>query len=261
MWIGCFDGDVRLDAEGEGDSSVETLVDRFVAHVRATHDVAYPDDELRIWARNFAEASVRADGPVGRRPSIGTIDVHPVSADRIDDWLRLFDRDAFPDNPDWGSCYCLHPHSGDGPERPWRAVRAEMVERLRSGATRGYLAYVDGRAVGWVNASLRSTYAKYDGVDPGGPAPDSVAGVSCFVIAPPYRGHGIASALLDRVVADGAARGARHIEGYPRRTAAESEADSFTGRRVMFDARGFHAAAERDHFTLVRRPAETPEQG
>ncbi len=179
-------------------------------------------------------------GPVERLPSIGSVEVHPVTEERIDDWLRFFDRDAFPDNPDWGSCYCLHPHTGDVGERPWRDVRAEMIERLRSGATLGYLAYVDGRPAGWVNASRRSTYAKYNDVDPDGPAPDTVVGVSCFIIAPPYRRHGVSSALLDRVVTDREAHGAGYVEGYPRRADTGEDSESFCGPRSMFDARGFY---------------------
>ena len=249
MWVECFEKDARFDGD-----TAEPLIDELLAHVRATHDVPYPDDEIRLWARNFAEASVREDGPTERLPSIGTIEVYPVTVDRIDDWLRLFDRDAFPDNPDWGSCYCLHPHSGDVPERPWQDVRAEMVERLRSGATVGYLAYVDGRPAGWVNASSRATYAKYAGIDPDGPAAATIVGVSCFVIAPPYRRHGVSSALLDHVVHAGRSRGAQYIEGYPRNEAADSDASSFCGPRSMFDARGFTNAEEHDRFTVVRRP-------
>lgn len=248
MWIECFEKDARFDG-----AEVDVLVEQLLAHVRAAHDVPYPDYELRLWGRNFAEASEREDGPVERLPSIGPVEVHLVTEDRIDDWLRLFDRNAFPDNPDWGSCYCLHPHAGDVPERPWRDVRAEMITRLRSGATLGYLAYVEGQAVGWVNASPRSTYAKYEDVDPGGPPSDSVLGVSCFVIAPPYRRHGVSSALLDRVVADGASRGARYIEGYPRRTQGAGDAASFCGPRSMFDARDFTPVEEHDRYTVVRR--------
>ena len=249
MWVECFEEDARF----EGDE-IESLVGQLLAHVRDTHDSPYPDDEIRLWARNFAEASVREDGPVGRLPSIGPIDVHPVTEDRIDDWLQLFDRDAFADNPDWGSCYCLHPHTGDVPERPGRDVRAEMLERLRSGATVGYLAYVDGRPAGWVNASRRSTYAKYDGIDPSGPPPEAIVGVSCFVIAPPYRRHGVSSALLDRVVADGAALGARYVEGYPKRSADGRDSEAFCGPRSMFDARAFVPAEEHERYTVVRRP-------
>jgi GNAT superfamily N-acetyltransferase len=253
MWIECPGNDERFEGE-----EVEPVVAGLLAHVRAAHDLPYSDDEITTWARNFVEATGREDGPTERLPAIGAIEVHPVTAERIDDWLHFFDRDAFPDNPDWGSCYCLGPHTGDVPERPWRDVRADMIERLRSGATLGYLAYVDGRVAGWVNASLRSTYALYADVDPDGPARESVAGVSCFVVAPPYRRHGVSAALLDRVIADGADRGAAYVEGYPRRDGETGDAAEFRGPRALFDARGFAPVEDQERYTVVRRPAGRP---
>ncbi|MFZ4618252.1 MAG: hypothetical protein ACOYM2_18915, partial [Rectinemataceae bacterium] len=56
------------------------------------------------------------------------------------------------------------------------------------------LAYVDARPAGWLNASPRSEYGFFRGIDPAGPEPSSVVGLSCFVIAPPYRRHGVAAA-------------------------------------------------------------------
>ena len=142
------------------------------------------------------------------------------------DWLHFFDHDGFAGNPDWASCYCLDPHvpaTPDQPERAWRQTRATMAERLRASGTFGYLAYVDGRTAGWVNASRRSDYGLYRLIDPNGPDSRSVIGVSCFVIAPPFRRHGIASALLDRVIADASARGASWIEAYPFNTPEQSD--------------------------------------
>src|SRR6185369_15556510 len=153
--------------------------------------------------------------------------IRPMTADRVEHWLRLFDHTGFAGNPDWASCYCLEPHvpaTPEQPERPWRDSRATMAERLRAGSTFGYLAYVEGEAVGWVNASLRSEYGLFRLLDPNGPAPRTVIGVSCFVIAPPFRRHGIAAALLDRVIADGPVRGASWIEGYPRNAPEKSDA-------------------------------------
>ena len=186
---------------------------------------------------------------------IGDVTVQPVTEDHVHDWLRFFDHDAFAGNPDWASCYCLEPHvpaTPESPERAWRERRASMAERLRSGTTFGYLAYVDGRPAGWVNASLRSDYGLYRLVDPDGPQPLSVIGVSCFVIAPPFRRHGIASALLDRVIADAAGRGAAWIEAYPHNTPAAGDAGHFRGQRSMYDARGFEPVEVREHDTVVR---------
>jgi len=241
----------------EADDS-DAIVDAFVAHANESHTWSYPEESIRRYARNYADATERLTGGTERLPAIGEVTVHPVTKDRVDDWLRFFDHDGFADNPDWASCYCLEPHvpaTPDNPERAWRETRAAAVERLRGGQTIGYLAYVDGRAAGWVNASLRSEYGLYRDVDPSGPPPTLVIGISCFVIAPPYRRHGIASALLDRVIADAPARGAAWIEGYPHNAPDENDAGHFRGPRSLYDARGFVAIEVRQRDTVVRLAA------
>jgi len=251
----CFECGAVVEA---GD--VEAVEAAFSAHGRDQHTWPYPETAIRTYARNFAEAVERSTGDTERRAEIGEVTIHPVTADRVDDWLRLFDHDAFPDNPDWASCYCLEPHvpaTPDNPERPWRETRATMAERFATGATFGYLAYVDGRPAGWVNASLRSTYGLYGDVEPGGPDPRTIIGVSCFVVAPPYRRHGIAAALLDRVIADAPGRGAAWIEAYPHTEPKDSDAGHFRGARGMYDERGFEAAKVRDKYTVVRRQIRT----
>jgi GNAT superfamily N-acetyltransferase len=250
--IRCFGCDAVIEAE-----DVEAVADAFVAHGQEAHTWAYPERAIRNYARNYAEATERLTGSTERLPEIGDVTVHPVTEDRIDDWLRFFDHDAFAGNPDWASCYCLEPHVPETPEEPeraWRERRAAMVERLRGGTAFGYLAYAGGTPAGWVNASLRSEYGLYRLVDPGGPEPASVIGVSCFVIAPPFRRHGIASALLDRVIADASTRGASWIEGYPRNKPEEGDAAHFRGPQSMYDARGFEPVEVRERDTVVRRP-------
>lgn len=251
MWMECFAGDLTIE-----DDDAEVIADRFVAHGRESHDWPYPEEALRNYARNFAEATVRLTGATERLTEIGEITVHVVSEDRLDDWLQLFDHDAFAGNPDWASCYCLEPHvpaTDENPERPWREVRAEMVERLRTGGTHGYLAYVGGTVAGWVNASPRANYGLYRLVDPDGPDPATVIGVSCFLIAPPYRRHGVAGVLLDRVIADAGERGAQWIEGYPHLAPDEGDAGHFRGPRQLYDSRAFEPIERREHDTVMRR--------
>lgn len=252
MQVACYCGDATFDGD-----DIEVIADALVAHVRADHQTQYPEESLRTFVRNYGEATQRLTGPTERLDTIGTIEIHPVSADRIDDWLHFFDHDAFAGDPDWASCYCLEPHqppSEEEGERPWRTTRAMMADRLGGGGSFGYLAYVDGTAAGWVNASLRSDYGPLRTVDPDGPAPESVIGVSCFVVAPPYRQHGVAAALLDRVIADAATRGATWIEAYPHTDPdVAAEAKHFRGARSMFDARGFEAVRTLERQTVVRR--------
>jgi GNAT superfamily N-acetyltransferase len=233
-----------------------TLSDAFVAHGHEAHDWSYPERAVRNYACNFAEATERLSTDVARRDTIGSVGIRPVTPANLDDWTRFFDHDGFAGNPDWASCYCLEHHVAappEEPERAWRDVRSTMLERFERGTTFGYLAYVDGRPAGWVNASLRADYDRYRDVDPDGPDPTTVIGVSCFVVAPPYRRHGVASALLDRVIADAPARGAVAVEAYPHHEPDPSDAGHFRGPRGMYEARGFEAVVRNDRDTVMRR--------
>ncbi len=253
MQTKCFACDVFVEADDS-----DTIADRFVAHAEERHDWSYPEQSLRNYARNYAEAPERLTGGTERQDKIGDIEIQPVTEDRIDDWLDFFDHRGFAGNPDWASCYCLEPHDpslSEDQEAYWRDRRTAMVERLGTGGTFGYLAYVDGIAAGWVNASTRSQYGLYRLVDPDGPDPSSVIGVSCFVIAPPFRRHGVAAALLDRVVADAPDRGASWVEGYPRNAPKDGDGQHFRGPRSIYDACGFEVVDVREHDTVMRRPA------
>jgi GNAT superfamily N-acetyltransferase len=223
----------------------------FLAHVRADHaDLPFPDSAVR----NYGEGLARMTGPSERLDTIGTVAVHRVTEDRIDDFLRLFDTDVAVGTPQNSGCYCLEPHEV-GPNAPkpafghWSERRAAMVERLRAGTTYGYLAYVDGRPAGWCNASMRGDYALFRRDD----AEDaSTVAVSCFAIAPPYRGHGVSRVLLGRVLADAGARGAAAIEAYPL-----NEGVGFSGFRgppPLYETSGFTPVEVRQHDTVVRRP-------
>ena len=248
MSFDCFQCGARMEA-----ADPSRLGDVFLAHARTEHDWPFSDQAVR----NYAEATQRLTGPADRLPAIGAVTIHPVTEERIEEWLAFFDHDAFVGNPQWAACYCLEPHvrRPGGPDddgRPWRQNREVMVDRLRRGASFGYLAEVDGRPAGWVNASKRSEYTLH--TVPDGPDGGDVVGVSCFVIAPPYRRHGVAAALLDRVIADAPSRGAHWVEGYPFREPEAGDAGNFRGPRSLYEERGFEPVAEGERDVVMRRP-------
>ena len=224
--------------------------DTFLAHVRADHgDLPFPDDAVR----SYGEALARMTGPSERLDTIGAVEVHRVTEERIDDFLDLFDHRVAVGTPQNGGCYCLEPHECFPDRAPsfghWTERRAAMVERLRNGSTHGYLAYVDGVAAGWCNASMRADYNLFKRDD----AEDATTvAVSCFAIAPPYRGHGISRLLLERAIADAPARGASAIEAYPLNEGIGFS--GFRGWRPMYDGAGFAEVAVRARDTVVRRP-------
>lgn len=231
---------------------IDAFGDAFLAHCSTAHgDLPYPDELKRAYGQSLA----RQTGPTERLDALGTVELHPVTEERIDDWLDLFDHRAFTTNIENGGCYCLEPHEIGRPAEEhvpwtdWRARRAAMVERLRAGTTFGYLAYVDGVAAGWVNASKRVDCSMFRRGDDDDAASVSV---SCFAIAPPYRGHGLAQQLLAQVVADAAQRDASWVEAYPF-NGDGGQGSGFRGGRVMYDAAGFTAVKVRERDTVVRR--------
>jgi len=248
MSFECFECAATIGGEPD------VLGDRFLEHARSEHDWPYPDQAIR----NYAEATLRLTGSSDRLDEIGEIVVQPVTLDRIDDWLNFFDRAGFVGTPEWAACYCLEPHKKDPVEEPggdaphWRDNRSAMASRLSDGGAYGYLAYVDGVVAGWVNASKRLDYSLYRLVDPAGPNAADVIGVSCFLIAPPFRRHGVASVLLDRVIADATDRGADWVEGYPHNDADDGDSGHYRGPRSMYSARGFDLIEVGERYTVMR---------
>ncbi len=193
--------------------------------------------------------------------STAAIEIRELTTDLLPDYLHFFDHDAFADNPGWASCYCMEPHfTGSGEE--WEARtgadnRAAVGELIGCGRARGLLAYVDGRPVGWCNAAPRSALAGYDS-DPDyrfdGDDGDRIGAIACFVIAKPYRRHGIARRLLEAALAGFERRGLRIAEAYPRKEGSLSDASSYHGPLGMYLEAGFEPVRELEHQLVVRKP-------
>lgn len=224
-----FERTCECGADLQGDDE-DAFVDAFHVHARADHPdwAQFPD----VGVRNYGAALLRLDGPSERLDAIGDVEVHPVTDDRIEDWTRFFDHDGFVGRPEWAACYCTEPHllspiseTPSEDHRTWKQNRELEREQLRAGRSFGYLAYVDGRVGGWVNASKRSDYALFR---LGAPDDDEVIGVSCFVIAPPYRRHaspGSSSTASSPMPPGGERRSSRPIRSSaPPRTAAPTSA-------------------------------------
>jgi len=161
-----------------------------------------------------------------------TLDIRRLTPDLLDDYLYFFDHVAFTDHPEWSQCYCLAFHfepvwdaEDAGRDKPWRERAARFV---REGKVQGYLAYSDGKVVGWCNANDKGNYAALrHNVNPELLTEDGnekVKSVVCFLVAPDARGQGVATKLLERVCADAEADGYDFVEGYP------------TGERDMYAA-------------------------
>jgi len=161
------------------------------------------------------------------------VEIRALSPALAGDYMRFFQNDAFTDHPEWAGCNCMHFHW----DAPLEAAFAEFAksdekenlrlfrrcwaeELVRNGTIQGYLAYSDGRAVGWCNANDKVNFAALrENVKPElwtDEEPGRVKSIVCFCIAPAMRGRGIAAKLLTRVCEDAKEQGYECLEAYPR---------------------------------------------
>ena len=191
---------------------------------------------------------------LARLPAIGEVVVRDVTAERVADYQAFFDRDAFRDYPAWQACYCAEPHLGQGsPQRTGAENRALMGEMLADGRATALLAYAEGRPVGWCQygetTALGGILQRF-----GERAGDleGVGSIACFVVAAPYRGHGIAKRLLGAALERLRALGLKEVEAYPPAAEGSPQA-SFRGPRRLYEASGFRVHREAGSSLVMRR--------
>jgi GNAT superfamily N-acetyltransferase len=198
-----------------------------------------------------------AQAEIARLPQIGEINVRDVTPDRLADYQAFFDRDAFRDFPGWQSCYCMETHR-DQADSEW-AVRTagdnrrDMSRLISEGGVTALLAYVDDQAVGWCNygetTRLHGVMRRF-GLDAA--EHEGVGSLACFVIAAPYRGHGVATSLLDGALGRLRARGVRVAEAYPAKKLDSAQAN-YRGPLSMYLRAGFEPYRESERHVVVRK--------
>jgi GNAT superfamily N-acetyltransferase len=137
--------------------------------------------------------------------------------------------------------------------RTARQNRRDMSEMISQNQVTALLAYANGKPVGWCNygeTTRLSSVMRRFGADPSDH--EGVGSVACFVIAAPYRGHGIASRLLDAAVERLRSRGMRAVEGYPHR-GADSAQTNYRGPLSMYLRAGFEPYRETERNVIVRK--------
>jgi GNAT superfamily N-acetyltransferase len=203
------------------------------------------------------EHDPEAQAEIERLPSIGPIEVHDVTPDRVGDYQNFFDRDAFRDFPGWQSCYCMETHRTQTDEewavRTAQDNRRDMTKKIKDGEVTALLAYVDGKPVGWCNygetTRLNGVMHRF-GLNAS--TQQGVGSLACFVIAAPYRNHGVASALLEAALERLRARGVKVAEAYPVKE-LKSAQSNYRGPLSMYTAAGFEPYHETERHLIVRK--------
>ena len=168
------------------------------------------------------------------------VEIRQLSPSLLPDFLSFFDGEAFADNPRWAFCYCQFAYVDHG-KVDWKtrtadANRAAACERIGADRMQGFLAYRDGKPVGWCNAAPRTMLDAYANE----PDPDAgrIGQITCFVVAEAHRRSGVAASLLQATCAGLKAQGLAIAEAMPRAQTA-SDAQAHDGPMGMYLAAGF----------------------
>lgn len=181
-----------------------------------------------------------------------SIEVHPATADRWSDVVRVFGRRG--DDPSW--CWCqrfLRSETASDDGKTSSDNRRALFEEISRAVTPpGLIAYVRGTPVGWTrvaprdglrgvrgNRALSRVLANEDA---------GVWWVTCFAVASGSRRSGVGFGLLEAAVRFAREQGAVAVEGHPvdvARLHGKRVGGSalFTGTRTMFVQAGFQDVA------------------
>jgi len=193
------------------------------------------------------------------------ITIKALSPELAADYFDFFENRAFTDDSPY-RCYCqVYQMSkqqyqavlDNSAERDPGQVSREVAEQqIADGVLRGYLAYVDGKSIGWCNANDRANFPADPFYDTPfyASAENREKAVVCFEIAPEYRRQGVASALLDQVLRDAESEGYQAVVSFPISRSERFEWD-YPGPLQMYEKAGFVKVSEAqpDEVVVMRK--------
>jgi ribosomal protein S18 acetylase RimI-like enzyme len=182
------------------------------------------------------------------------VEVKSLKPELLIDYLSFFDREAFTDNPDWAGCYCnfylANHHAKPWEERTPQENRRDVGLRIQQDQMHGYLAYQDGKVVGWCHAVQLALIPNL--YDPEDDLADQCGAIVCFIVAPGKRQQGIATELLNAAVDGFQEQGLDYAIAYPR-TDAKKASQNYHGPLSMYLSAGFKIIKEEEGLVVVRR--------
>ena len=192
------------------------------------------------------------------------ITIKPLTPELTADYFDFFENRAFTDDSPY-RCYCqvyqmtkeqyksafTHADGADA----GRISRKIAERQIADGVLRGYLAYVNGKSIGWCNANDRANYPAepcFDDAPFYAPAETKEKAVICFEIAPDFRGKGVATALLQRAITDAKAEGYIAVVSFPEARTERYEWD-FRGPVRLYEKARFTKVSEKDGIMIMRK--------
>ncbi len=192
------------------------------------------------------------------------IEIRKLSPELVGDYVKFFDETPHSDNIDEHKCYCVCWCGADNRvETDFSSAqkRRELaIEYVRKGLIQGYLAYSDGKAIGWCNANTKSDCLNCTSwrlfMQPFNELEDDLSvkikSVFCFAIAPQMRMKGVARLLLERVCEDAKQEDFDFVEAYPNKSFSDTEQE-FMGPKGLYECCGFSVVCEVGNKTVMRK--------
>jgi len=191
------------------------------------------------------------------------IEIRRLCPELADDYVHFFDITPHDQYVDAHKCYCVCWCADDYEGKDFSTAkkrRTAAKNYVEKGLIQGYLAYHNGKPVGWCNANTKANCLKCcswqmfmkdvsiqdvkDGI--------KVKSVFCFVIAPEMQRIGIATQLLKRVIMDSKADGFDRVEAYPNQTFESISAD-FMGPLQMYKNLGFTVVGKTEQKYILQK--------
>jgi GNAT superfamily N-acetyltransferase len=180
-----------------------------------------------------------------------------------EEYVNFFDTTPHSDNIGEHRCYCVCWCGTDAEGEDFSTAekrRGCALAYVQSGALQGYLAYCNGKVVGWCNANTKAdclrcySWRHFMGDVPAGEAADGarVKSIFCFAIAPDMRRKGLAKQLLERICLDATRDGFDVVEAYPNKAFVD-EAEDFMGPAALFEQSGFTVCCETEQRLVMRK--------
>ncbi len=178
------------------------------------------------------------------------IDVRPATPQRWADVRSVLGRRGSVNG-----CWCMFYREG------WREGRGEanrrslkrLIDRERAP---GLLAYRGDTPVGWVSVAPREEFPRLERSRAGKRVDDlPVWSLVCFYVPPPYRGEGVARALVRGAIGYARRRGAERVEAYPvdDTSGPVGSDDAYHGLVTLLRSEGFEEVARRTPRRTVMR--------
>lgn len=196
------------------------------------------------------------------------IEIRKLTPDLAEEYANFFDITPHSEIPDCDDfkCYCVWWCSEDQDVNNIEYLstrekrRNYALKKIKENRIQGYLAYHNGRVVGWCNANSKANCLKcycWRRFMKNVPVEELAKGIRvksvfCFLVSPEYRRKGITGLLLERVCQDAANDGFDFIEAYPLKKYV-NEAKDFMGPVGLFENYGFTVHGETEDRLVMRK--------